>query len=302
MDFVKILGCGSALPVKDRNPSAQALKHKERFYLIDCGEGTQVRLREAKISFSKIDHIFISHLHGDHFFGLPGLLSSFHLLGRTKQVHLYGPPGLKEILDLQFKWSATYLNYELVFHPVQSKKKALIFESKSLSVYSFPLNHRIPCTGYLFEEKPKPAHLIIEKIEAHEVPKFLRANIKKGADFVMENGTVIPNKELTRPSSPPVSYAYCSDNRIKTSLKKDLEGVDVLYHETTFLDSEKVRAKKTYHSTAQEAAVLAKELEVKTLITGHYSARYEDLQPLLKECQEVFENVVLGKEGLEFKF
>lgn len=302
MDHVTILGCGSALPIGNRFPSAQVLKHKASFFLIDCGEGTQSRLREQKIPYSKISHIFISHLHGDHFFGLPGLLSSFHLLGRKNPLKLFGPPGLMEILNLQFKYSATFLNYEIEFVEVEKKEKHLIFESKSIEVFAFPLNHRIACHGYLFKEKKKPSNLIVKRIEAYQIPNFKRANIKLGADFIGEDGTVVPNCELTTPAAAPKSYAYCSDNRIKQSVKKYLEGVNVLYHETTFMENETDRAKKTFHSTTIQAATLAKDLSVDTLIMGHYSARYKDLNPLLLECKSIFENVVLGKEGLRYDF
>lgn len=299
MDFVKILGAGSALPVGKRSPTAQIIKNNENFFLIDCGEGTQLRIRENKVSFNRITHIFISHLHGDHFFGLPGLLSSFHLLGRTREVHLFGPKGLMEILDLQFKLSGTYLRYKINFTEVKGVNKSMIWEDKSIEVYSFPLNHRIDCHGYFFQEKKKPNHLIFQKLQAYSIPKHFLNNIKQGDDFVQENGKVISNEELTRPAAPPLSYAFCSDNRIKESLKEHIAGVDFLYHETTFMDSEKERAVKTFHSTAREAGKLAKAIDVKTLIIGHYSARYPVLEPLLKECQEEFENTILGTEGLE---
>ena len=302
MEFLRILGCGSALPVGNRYPSAQIIKNKERYLLIDCGEGTQLRIREAKISFNRITHIFISHLHGDHFFGLPGLLSSFHLLGRTKELYLYGPKGLMEILELQFKLSGTTLRYQIIFTEVKCSDKKLIMEDNSIEVYSFPLNHRIRCHGYFFQEKKKPASLLSEKIKEYSIPDFVRGKIKLGCDYVMDNGRVIPHSELTIPAPNPVSYAYCSDNRIKEKLKGLLQGVDYLYHETTFMESEKDRAKKTYHSTASEAGFLAKDLGVKQLIIGHYSARYQNLKPLLEECQEVFENTVLGYEGFELSF
>lgn len=302
MEFLRILGCGSALPVGNRFPSAQVIKNKEYFLLIDCGEGTQLRLRQAKISFSRIAHIFITHLHGDHFFGLPGLLSSFHLLGRNKDLHLYGPKGLMEILELQFKLSGTTLRYKIIFHEVAGSQKQLIMEDSSIQVFSFPLNHRIRCHGYLFEEKRKPRTLLAEKIQAYNIPVFLRANIKGGADFTQSDGKVIPNEELTSPAPDPVSYAYCSDNRIKASLMPLLQGIDYLYHETTFMESEKERAVKTYHSTTTEAATLAKNLDVKQLIIGHYSARYQNLHPLLEECKQVFERTLLGYEGFELSF
>jgi ribonuclease Z len=302
LEFLKILGCGSALPVGNRYPSAQIIKNKERYLLIDCGEGTQLRIREAKISFIRITHIFITHLHGDHFFGLPGLLSSFHLLGRTKDLYLYGPKGLMDILELQFRLSGTALRYQIIFTEVSGSEKTLIMQDNSIEVYSFPLNHRIKCHGYFFQEKQRPATLLVKKIKQYSIPDFVRGKIKEGADYIMENGTVITHEELTTPAPKPVSFAYCSDNKIKQKLKELLRGVDYLYHEATFMESEKERAKKTYHSTASEAATLAKDLGVKQLIIGHYSARYQNLQPLLKESQQVFKNTVLGYEGFEFSF
>jgi ribonuclease Z len=302
LEFLKILGCGSALPVGNRYPSSQIIKDKERYLLIDCGEGTQLRIREAKISFNRITHIFISHLHGDHFFGLPGLLSSFHLLGRSKDLYLYGPKGLMEILELQFKLSGTTLRYNILFTEVSGPSKNLIMEDTSIEVYSFPLNHRIRCHGYFFQEKRKPATLLLDKINEYSIPAFLREKIKHGGDFERADGKIIPHVELTTPSPPPLSYAYCSDNRIKEKLYGLLEGVDFLYHETTFMDSEKDRAKMTYHSTAAEAGTLAKGLGVNKLIIGHYSARYQNLNPLLKECKDIFENTVLGYEGFELSF
>lgn len=302
MEYVRILGCGSALPVGNRFPSAQVIKSNEKFFLIDCGEGTQLRLREAKIPFNRISHIFITHLHGDHFFGLPGLLSSLHLLGRTKPLKLFGPKGLMEILNLQFKLSGTILKYPLEYTEVGGKEKILLWENKSIEVHSFPLNHRIRCHGYFFQEKRKPNRLIVSKIQEYNIPEYLRNNIKNGADFETKEGQIIPNEELTFPSDDPVSFAYCSDNRIKNKLASYLKGVDFIYHEATFRQKELDRAIKTYHSTAEEAAKLAKQLGVKKLIIGHYSARYQELDELLEEATNVFPDTVLGEEGLVFPF
>ncbi len=302
MEFVKILGCGSALPTANSFPSAQIIKNNQKYFLVDCGEGTQLRIRESKISFSKISHIFISHLHGDHFFGLPGLLSSMHLLGRTDPIKLFGPKELMSILNLQFKHSGTYLKYNIEFTAVEGKDKNLIFEDASIEIYSFPLNHRIACHGYFFQEKRKPNHILPRKMEQYQVPKHLKANIKAGDDFVTDQGKVIPHEELTSPSEEPISYAYCSDNRVKTTLAPLLKGVDYLYHETTFKEKEIAKAKKTFHSTTVEAAELAKVLHVKALLIGHYSARYTNTQELQEECQGVFLNTILGKSGLQYDF
>ena len=302
MDFVKILGCGSALPTANSFPSAQVIKNNQKYFLIDCGEGTQLRIRESKISFGKISHIFISHLHGDHFFGLPGLLSSMHLLGRTDPIKLFGPKELMSILNLQFKHSGTYLKYKIEFTEVSGKEKTLIFEDQSIEVYSFPLNHRIACHGYFFQEKRAQNHLLARKMEQYQVPKHLKANIKRGDGYTTPEGKVIPHEELTTPSKDAKSYAYCSDNRIKPILASLLEGVDYLYHETTFKHSDVDKAKKTFHSTTIEAAQLAKSLSAKTLLIGHYSARYTKIEELHQECESVFPNTVLGKTGLQFDF
>lgn len=302
MDYVQILGCGAALPVRGRFPSAQVVKSKQQFFLVDCGEGTQVRLREEGISFAKINHIFISHLHGDHYLGLVGLLSSFHLLGRKKDLHLYCPKDLKEVIEVQLKAGNTELNYKVHYHFTNGDEKQEIFKSDDISVYSFPLNHRIDCTGFLFQEEIKDLPLKSEKLAEFDVPKSLRAGIKKGANYVRSDGTVIPNSELTGERPESTSYAYCSDNRVNRHLAEYIKGVDYLYHESTFMDSEQDRAKKTFHSTAREAAKLARQVGVKQLILGHYSSRYRDLKALLKEAEEEFSNVILGNEGLKVHF
>ena len=302
MNVLKILGCGSALPVGTRLPSAQLLEDNGRYFLIDCGEGTQLKIRENKISFNRITHIFISHLHGDHYFGLPGLLSTFQLLGRTAELNLFGPKELMDILNLQFKLSKTYLNYPLIFKAVEGTEKTLIWEDKFINVYSFPLNHRIQCSGYFFQELKKPNHLRIDMLEAYNIPHYLRGKIKEGADFTTENGEVIPHNKLTKPSENPISFAYCSDNRVSAKDLVNLKGVDYLYHETTFLHQDVDKAIKTFHSTAKEVAELAKKLAVKKLVIGHYSARYGNLKDFQIECQKEFENVIIGKEGLELRF
>ena len=302
MNVLKILGCGSALPVGTRLPSAQLLEDNGRYFLIDCGEGTQLKIRENKISFNRITHIFISHLHGDHYFGLPGLLSTFQLLGRTAELHLFGPKELMDILNLQFKLSKTYLNYPLIFKAVEGTEKTLIWEDKFINVYSLPLNHRIQCSGYFFQELKKPNHLRIDMLEDYNIPHYLRGKIKEGADFTTENGEVIPHNKLTKPSENPISFAYCSDNRVSSKDLFNLKGVDYLYHETTFLHQDVDKAIKTFHSTAKEVAELAKKLAVKKLVIGHYSARYGNLKDFQIECQKEFENVIIGKEGLELRF
>lgn len=302
MNSLKILGCGSALPVGTRLPTSQLLEDNGRYFLIDCGEGTQLKIRENKTSFSRISHILISHLHGDHYFGLPGLLSTFHLLGRTSPLYLFGPAELMDVLNLQFKLSNTVLKYPLIFQATNGDEKQLIWEDKYLEIYSFPLNHRIKCFGYFFQEKKKPNHLRPEKIIEYNIPNYQRQQIKNGEDFILPNGTVISNSKLTLPSEHPISYAFCSDNRVCEETLKHLEGVDYFYHETTFLQVDINKAIQTYHSTAKEVGELAFKLGAQLVIIGHYSARYANLNAFYDECSKEFNAVLLGHEGLEFSF
>jgi len=293
-----ILGCSSATPTSTRNPTAQLLQVAGRFFLIDCGEATQIQLRKYKIKFQRIDHIFISHLHGDHYLGLMGLLSSMHLLGRTKDLWIYCPAGLDEIIQVQLKHSATVLNYPIHFRFHDAGKQELLFEDEKVSVQTILLNHRIPCCGFLFREKKKPRSLNREALELHKVPISALHGIKNGDDFISEDGTRIPNAVLAHAEIPAYSYAYCSDTCYDDSVIRQVTGVDLLYHESTFTEEMKKRAKETYHSTAQEAATVALKADVKKLLLGHYSARYTDLSPLLREAQAVFPNSELAHEGL----
>jgi ribonuclease Z len=292
-----ILGCSSATPTSTRNPTAQLLTIAERFFLIDCGEATQIQLRRYKIKFQKINHIFISHLHGDHYLGLMGLLSSMHLLGRIADLHLYCPPELKEIIETQFKYSETYLRYKLIYHPHQYIANDLIFEDNKVEVRTVLLNHRIPCCGFVFTEKPLMANISKETIATYQIPTDQILSIKKGGDYVKEDGSVIPNRELVVKHYKPRSYAYCSDTCYDERILPSIKGVDLLYHEATFMNDMLPRAKETFHSTTSQAATIAQMAEVKQLVIGHYSARYKDLRPLLTEAQEVFKNTVLAIEG-----
>lgn len=295
MERLVILGCGAALPASKRNPTAQILENYGRYFLIDCGEGTQSRLRENKLSFEKISHIFISHMHGDHYLGLPGLLSSMQLLGRKRKLDLYGPPDLWEVLQLQFRVSYTSIDFELNFHPVESEK--LLFEDKKITIESIQLNHRISCFGFIFKETPKPRRINGPVAKQVEVPHYKMEGLRQGEDFLNPNGELYPNHTLTLPPKESYSYAFCSDNRIKTTLAEKLKGVTHVYHEATFLDREKMRAKSTYHTTVKEACELAQKVNPKLLILGHFSARYDHLDDVKAEAEANFSDVILAEEG-----
>lgn len=292
-----ILGCSSATPTSTRNPTAQLLNIAERFFLIDCGEATQIQLRKFKLKFQRINHIFISHLHGDHYLGLIGLLSSMHLLGRTVDLHLYCPPELEEIIEVQFKHSQTYLRFKIVYHHHKFIANDLIFEDNKVEVRTILLNHRIPCCGFLFTEKPLLANISKETIQKYDIPVEQILAIKGGADFITNEGELIPNSNLVSNKLKPRSYAYCSDTSYDERIIEVIKGVDLLYHEATFLNEMLPRAKETFHSTALQAATIAQKAEVHQLMIGHYSARYRDLQPLLEEAQTVFSNTILSVEG-----
>ncbi|MES2396525.1 MAG: ribonuclease Z [Bacteroidota bacterium] len=292
-----ILGCSSATPTSTRNPTAQLLNIAERFFLIDCGEATQIQLRKFKLKFQRINHIFISHLHGDHYLGLIGLLSSMHLLGRTVDLQLYCPPELEEIIEVQFKHSQTYLRFKIVYHHHKYIANDLIFEDNKVEVRTILLNHRIPCCGFLFTEKPLLANISKEIIQKYHIPVEQILAIKSGADFITTEGELIPNSNLVSNKLKPRSYAYCSDTCYDERIIDIIKGVDLLYHEATFLNEMLPRAKETFHSTALQAATIAQKAEVHQLMIGHYSARYRDLQPLLDEAQTVFSNTILSIEG-----
>lgn len=292
-----ILGSSSATPTSTRNPTAQLLNIAERFFLIDCGEATQIQLRKFKLKFQRINHIFISHLHGDHYLGLIGLLSSMHLLGRTVDLNLYCPPELEEIIEVQFKHSQTYLRFKIVYHHHKYIANDLIFEDNKVEVRTILLNHRIPCCGFLFTEKPLLANISKEILQKCHIPVEQILAIKGGADFITSDGELIPNNQLVTNKLKPRSYAYCSDTCYDERIIEFIKGVDLLYHEATFLNEMLPRAKETFHSTALQAATIAQKAEVHQLMIGHYSARYRDLQPLLDEAQTVFSNTVLSIEG-----
>lgn len=295
---IHILGCGSALPTTRHNASSQVIKIGNKQFMIDCGEGTQLQLRRRHIHFSFINHIFISHLHGDHCFGLIGLISTFGLLGRTAPLHIYADAMLEKVMKPQLDFFCKDIKFPLFFHSIDARKHCVIFEDNSITVETLPLNHRMPCCGFLFKEKPKRRHLIGDIANFYNIPTYQRQNIKDGADFITPEGEIIPNSRLTKDADPSRSYAYCSDTRPCPDICEHLKGVDLLYHEATFAESEKERAKITYHSTAREAAEIAQKAEVKRLLLGHYSSRYDDEEQLLNEACEIFPDSICANEGM----
>lgn len=297
-----ILGCYSATPRALNNTTSQVLEINNHMFLIDCGEGTQVQLRKHKIKFNRIKHIFISHLHGDHFFGLVGLISTFRLLTRETDLHIYGPKGIKEVVTLQMKLADSWTNYNLIFHELTSDKSELIFEDEKVSVKTIPLDHRIYTNGFLFKEKEGERKLDINAVEEAQVDLAYYRKLKQGFDVVNEEGTIIKNETVTKAGIKPKSYAFCSDTKYKESIVPIIKNVSVLYHESTFLDKHVKIAAKTKHSTAKEAASIAKQAQVGTLLLGHYSTRYDSLNDFKKEAQEVFDNVELTDDGKTFEF
>jgi ribonuclease Z len=295
-----ILGCSSATPTSTRNPTAQLLNIAERFFLIDCGEATQIQLRKYKLKFQRINHIFISHLHGDHYLGLIGLLSSMHLLGRTFEMHLYCPAELQEIIEIQYKYSQTRLNFSIIYHPHKYINNDLIFEDEKVEVRTIVLNHRIPCCGFIFREKNLPGNISQDTIQYYQLPVEAIPAIKKGADYTTATGETIPNEKLISNRKKPRSYAFCSDTCYDETVIEFIKGVNLLYHEATFMHNMLERAQKTYHTTALQAATIAQKAEVHQLMLGHYSARYKDLEPLLEEAKSVFSNTILAVEGESF--
>lgn len=296
-----ILGCYAATPRTITNPTSQLLEIKNRMFLIDCGEGTQVQLRKNKIKFSKINQVFISHLHGDHFFGLIGLISTFSLLGRTTDLHIYGPKGIKEIILLQLRLSNSWTNYGLYFHELESEESETIFEDEKVMVTTIPLKHRVYTNGFLFQEKVGERKLNMDAVLNYEIESCYYQKIKNGKDIALEDGRTIPNSELTFDPIEPKSYAFCSDTAYHEAILPIIENVDVLYHESTFLESEESLAQKTLHSTAKEAARIALKANVKQLILGHYSTRYESISLFKEEAATIFSEVALAEDGKTFE-
>ena len=296
-----ILGCYAATPRTITNPTSQVLEIKNRMFLIDCGEGTQVQLRKNKIKFSKINQVFISHLHGDHFFGLIGLISTFSLLGRTTDLHIYGPKGIKEIILLQLRLSNSWTNYDLYFHELESEVSEIIFEDDKVVVTTIPLKHRVYTNGFLFQEKLGERKLNMDAILNHEIESCYYQKIKNGKDITLEDGRIISNSILTFDPIQPKSYAFCSDTVYHEAIVPIIENVDVLYHESTFLESEDALALKTLHSTAKQAAQIALKANVKLLILGHYSTRYDNITVFQEEAKTIFPEVLLADDGKTFE-
>ena len=295
---IHILGCGSALPTLRHNPSAPVVELRGKQFMIDCGEGTQTQMRRQRIGFNKVVAIFISHIHGDHCFGLIGMLSSFGLLGRTMPLAIYAPKEFKPVLDMMLKTFCYDFDYEIQFHAVDTTKQQVIYEDRSLTVESIPLKHRLPTCGFLFREKPTLPHIRRDMIDFYRIPVSQINNIKNGASWTDEEGRLIPNECLTMPADKPRSYAYCSDTSYLPALHERIAGVSCLYHESTYTTADADRAEMYFHSTAAQAAQVARDANAGRLLLGHYSSKYDDERQLLKEAQEVFAQSQLTNEGM----
>lgn len=299
---LNILGCYSATPRVNTNSTSQVLEIKNHLFLIDCGEGTQVLLRKHKIKFNRIKHIFISHLHGDHFFGLVGLISTFRLLGREADLHIHAPKGLKEVIVLQMKLSESWTNYNLYFHELTATTSQLIFEDDKVEVHTIPLDHRIYTNGFLFKEKPGERKLDMNAVLNANIDVAYYRKLKQGFDVPNNNGQLIQNTTVTLPPESPKSYAFCSDTAYTEAILPIINNATTLYHESTFLEQHSKLANPTKHSTAKQAATIAKLANVQQLILGHYSTRYHDLNQFKIEAETIFENVHLAKDGKVFQF
>lgn len=296
MFAVTILGNNSAVPAFDRHPTSQVVSLDGNNYLVDCGEGTQIQLIKYKIRRGKISHIFISHLHGDHYFGLIGLLNSFGLLGHQQELHVYGPSPLKDIIDLQLKVADTTLCYPLHIHPITHA--ATLVDNEKLTIKCFRTNHRIECYGFSFTEKKRLRKLNLEKAKEYEIPAVFYERLKDGEDYTRKDGTVIKNEEVTFAGEPGKKYAFCADTKYDESLIPHIEGADMIYHETTYLDNLRERAESRFHSTTKQAAALAQKAGVKKLLIGHFSSKYDTLEEFESEAREVFPNTELALEGV----
>lgn len=298
---IHILGCGSALPTLHHNATSQIVEIRGKFFMIDCGEGTQIQVRRSKVHFSKVQAVFISHLHGDHCFGLSGMISTFGMTGRTAPLQIYAPKEFEDYFKLSMELFCKGLEYKVIFHPVDTTETNVIYEDKSLTVETIPLEHRVPCCGFLFREKPTAPHIRRDMIDYYNIPISQINNVKAGSNWTTIDGDIIPNSRLTTPADNPRSYAYCSDTRYMKQLYKKVIGVNVLYHESTYASEHKDRAKTYYHSTSQEAATVAYEACVGKLLLGHYSARYINEDVLLSEAKAIFPNSFLTNEGMVFE-
>lgn len=298
---ITVLGSSAATPTSKRNPTSVLVNLNHDYYLMDCGEGTQLQLRRIKFKIQRIKKIFISHLHGDHYFGLIGLISTLHLLGRKNELDIYGPAGLKEIIDMQLTASETILCYPLYFHPTDPDTPHQLFENENHFVKSFPLDHRIPTTGFLFAEKQKPRKLNKKLLYFEDVKVDDILRIKAGADYISKSGKVYPNKEITEPPPAARSFAFCSDTRYNEAIIPNVMGVNLLYHEATFMQDMKSVAREKFHSTAADAATIAKKAQVEKLLIGHFSARYRDLDQLLAEATAIFPRTLLSQDCTEYE-
>lgn len=296
-----ILGSSSAIPTSERYPTAQVLEVPGRYFLIDCGEGTQIQIRRLKIKFSKIQHIFISHLHGDHYYGLIGFISTLNLLGIKNDIHIYAPSELRELIQPQLQFLKGEMGFKVIFHPLNFKKPQKIYSDKKVEIFSFPVKHSISACGFLFKEIQKQANIKKECIARYDIPIAQIKEIKAGADFVTAEGVTIPNAQLTIPPPKPLAYAFCTDTIFHPPNAEIIKNVDLLYHEATFLNDMKDWARKTWHSTAAEAARMAKLAQAKKLIIGHFSSRYKDVSPLLEEARAIFENTVVAEDGNRYE-
>ncbi len=296
---LNILGCGSALPTTKHSLSSQIVNLRDKLFMIDCGEGTQLQFRKMKLNFNRLNHIFISHLHGDHCFGIPGLLSTLNLLGRTGELVIHAHPDAEKVFQPQLDYFCREMTYRVRFHAIDPRLHELIYEDRTVRIYSIPLKHRVPTCGFLFEEMPKSPHIIREMIDFYRVPVSRIGAIKEGADFVTPEGEVIPNTRFTRPAEPPKKYAYCSDTAYSEGIIDMVRGADLLYHEATFTEEDIARAKETFHSSARQAALIAQQAQVKKLVIGHFSARYPEESILLQEARAIFPDTIAAEEYLK---
>lgn len=295
---ITFLGCGSATPTLRHMPTSQVVNLRDKLYLIDCGEATQLQMRKMHVRFNRLNHVFVSHLHGDHCFGLPGLISTLGMLGRQGELVIHGPKALNDFLQPVLALFCKELPYQVRIHTIDPTQHVLVMEDRSLSVFSLPLRHRIPTCGYVFVEKQQEARLLRDAVDFYEIPLKIQPSIKQGADYLTPQGVLVPNARLTQPSSPSRRYAFCSDTAFAPEIVPWIEGVDCLYHESTFRDEDRFRAKQTFHSTAAQAAEIARLAGVKKLLIGHYSARYDNLSPLLAEARAVFPETYLSQEEM----
>lgn len=296
-----ILGTGSALPTSKRYHTAHVLNVRERFFLIDCGEGAQIQMRKYGVKFARINHIFISHLHGDHYFGLIGLLTTYTLLGRTSDLHIYAHSELPNILESQLKYMGDDIQYKIIWHPLNFKQAQTVLENDVIKITSFPVKHRMACCGFKFEEQPLDLNIRKEKIDKYNIPVKSIYRIKKGEDFIQPNGTIIPNKKITLPQFKQRTYAFCTDTAYLPDLYKQIQNVDLLYHEATFDKSMENKAESTYHSTARQAGLVARDSNAKKLLIGHFSSRYKKVDFMVNEAREEFKNTEAANEGMIIK-